>query len=869
MVEGPARFFQGFEEVHRIRLGVLGANHDETSDVVDLWPFDMVVGEDGYAYGFVYRMRRKNGATGASACDVFADFYNSKRGLWEQGVVLMEGVPLPPDLDATGGRQMSVSEWGRFVYVFLEDREPVALTTNRDSPWAAVAQTNTGPGKRPTLLSPDKAGALGSLTALDDAGRAGNGQVVLLDYLPEETGLFPWSGGVSGSGLPAPQSAEDLNKLLPGDYTFAYVLHNSTNGRRSAISDLAQSRTTDFDPDGTGVLDPVGLYAAIEICYDTTLYDQAYIYRSVRVQGAGGTYIGTIYHLDRVIDLADYQTVNNPLADPDQAQAIYWYELEDKQLAAQDTFEDRTTFDENMPQGGASLWYENTMLVSSIRTASSSSSEEIRREDAVRGAGELRWSSLTDLSPELFPPANRYYPDIPTNAIVAMRKVSPNVIGFSRDRQYHIRKESTYLKVQEIHEGFGVVGNRAVETVGSLLYFVSTKGVKAVAANGQLDDVAALNQVIMEDWKNSLEKVSVALDPAFSAFFIHNEEEEEMCVVWFTTGTVTMVRDVPFRQVVRGRWPETFTFDSDNLLQDAGVGNSTYANPLVERAFFVQNSPKESASDVVSGWSPRIYRVDYRKARMQTTGAGAGSHDYGLLPNTADSLVVVGDAYTAPDGQILTVNNATYTLPTDCWGYKIYVLKSSTVDIQTSAVIHSRPSATTLKLTADTMSSLYGLAAGDVLGISPIYFEWQGYPLGPVAEEGSPMGDDQDFFRVKVLDSIGCSFSLVTGYLLTADTTLARFRGAAYLGDRPTPEAYATPVGSNGAAVQTIKDHEGKYHAAFGVNTAGGYAGKHGVHGAIITPAIIIACPDLDGALLGVHVRGHVRDSVRTERMSP
>jgi len=893
-LEGPPGPFPGFIEVHRLTAATFwggASHHDESSEITDFKPFNIIIGDSDYGYGFIFRARRK---TSSSTCDVFMVLWSSVNGEWHNvghPYTVLEGVPLPRDLDGVNGRQMSIAVVGRLIYVFVEDQEPVLVRVPRSYVtsvgfvYEPEISTNTGPGLKPILISPRLSGGLGSITVTGDPNRPGAGQIFLTEFLPEATGLFPTgdygggsstTGGASGTATTGGSGVDQttITKLKPGDYAFCYVLYDSTTGRRSALSEVAEARKDDFDPDGpltthssgtvSGGLDPIPLYAAIEICYDKTLYDQAYIYRSVRVQDAGGTYIATIYHLDKIIDLVEYHTTNNPLANPNVGQSVYWYELEDKQLAVQSTFGDPTQYDENMPKGGAALWYENTMLVSSIKGSSLSSSEEVRRDDGYRGVGEIRWSSLTEVSPELFPPSNRYYPPLPSNDVLVMKQVGPNVVGFSRDRQYIIRKESVYAKVLQIHEGFGVANEVCVDSVGSLLYFLGTKGLKSVDANAQLDDVLGIQQVVLEQWNTSIEKCSLAFDPAMSVLFVFNREEEEMACFWFNTAQITMVQDLPFREVTRGSWPSDFQFDLDLLDATQGVGNATYYNPLVERAFFVQNPPKNTSGDIITGFRHRIFMVDYKREKTHDPTGLSNQTLHSLFPTDSDVVFTVGADFSS--GTTLTLDG-TYTMSNDSWGYRLYVLEAEdTTLLHKQATIHDADGAPTeVELTDDTASELYGLKAGDKVGMCPVYVRWEGSPVATQDENGQDFSSPGDMFRTKQVDSIGCAFCTVSGSTLSLDATLARFRGHVYRGNRTEPTATGDTRDRAGEYVRSITEDEGVYQAPMG-GTDTNVEGRYGIHGAILTPSVSVVCPGLYFQLVGVMVKGSVKESERTAR---
>lgn len=870
-VDGGLRPFPGFIPVHEFDLSSNGglsgwegtsAQHDERSVIVDFFVRDFIVGEDSYGYGFVYRVQRGGNQTHA---DVFIDYFNGKTGLWVRSLALLTDVPTNPSQDPIDGRRMSVVTWGRLIYVFIEDHAPVSFSIERDSPYtASVINTTTGPQKRPFLCEPSKgstvySGGLGSITTTGDASRPGAGQIFLTNGLPSTVGL-----GLTGGSH---QADIDVRSLTPGDYAFAYQLYNSQTGLRSAISDIVPARTDDFDP-GSG---PVNLNAAIEIVYDSSLYDWAFIYRSVRVQDAGGTYIASILQLDAIITLEDHLTNNNPLTG-NLLQAVWFYTLEDKELVQTEPFSDNTLYDENMPKGGAALYYENTMLVSSINTTSVSTSDENRRDDAIRGLGELRYSALTEVSPELFPPANRYNPTIPSNDIILLRQVGPNVIGFSKDRQYHIRKEGFYLKPLEMHEGFGVVNDRAADTVGSLCYFVNSKGLKSVDSQGQLEDIRSLNKVIQEDWQSSISSVCIAYDPWSSTLWILNADLGEAVILWFNTAKVTQLRDLPFNLVARGVWPEQFDWDRTDLVNNAGVNNSSYYNPLAERVFFIAKAPLDP-DDLAPTGSPtgyifRVYCMDYYRERTQTEGSFIDYPRRTLMPISADALFTVAhNGLGGTDSNLVRLGTDPNVLSYDIWGSYLYVVWSTEpTRIGLRAEIFSvgpanAGSTNTIQL-SDPPPAWSTIKAGDIVAVSPVYFRWIGPPLQTFEEmQLPPSSPFRDYFHVRHVDSIGASFTdVVNERAYTCPLT-----GAVFLGSDASPAAVGFTYDVQGAEYSGLEDGEGLYYMSPKLSTSS-FTARFGADGTVLAPSICTYTPDTDFRLVGIMVTGSVRESTRTRR---
>lgn len=878
--DGGMRPHHGFKHAYTFDPAgweaALPTHHDSTSKIVEFFPVNFKVGSTYYAYGFVYRVRRQDDTT---KTDIFLDYWLSGLGEWRTNVLLYQDRPLPIEYDEVNGRQMSVSVWGRFIYVFVEGSEPFSFSVADDSPtFTESIQLNPGPGLRPRLLAVDKtvAAGLGGITSIDDTDRPGSGQIFLTEYYPDEI-----TDGIGGDLLPAGTSASiqdgfeqgrlEIASLQPGSYAFAYVLYNSDSGRRSALSEVAYARYSHFDPDGTGAGTVVPLHAAIEITYDSTKFDQAYVYRSVRVEDAGGTYIAAILHLDAIIDLADYRTSNNtnggglpvpPASASTIRQSVYFYELEDKQLVRQDVFIDQVMFDENMPFGGCSMLYDNTMLVSNIRGGAASTTEQNRPDDALRGLGELRWSSLTDTSPELFSPANRYYPDLPNNKIIAMEMVGPNVIGFSKDRQYLIRKESG-VSVYPIHIGYGTLNTNTTETLATTCYFITPKGLKAVDVQAQLDDVKSLNHLIQEEWASTLDQTSLAHDPHLGCLFINNEVEETCYILWFNTAKVTRLIDTPFTAVKRGVWPLNFPIlDEDDLLNAAGAVQETeWAGTLTERVLFLQNHITYlDNADINQSFKPRLFIVDANREREQSEGDFDGEKRRTLMDFTHDSIFPVKTAFSS--GTNLKVKAGTpYTRVLDTserqlHGYKLYVLESANAALVglSATIIQTDPSTgvyDTIVLKSDEAAALHGLAVDDVVGISPMVVKWIGHPAPLQNGPGEP-APDQGFFRLRHFDTMALTMTDVTNE--RAAEAEGFFSAQAYRGSDTTPAVVGYSNDTSGNKTNALTEYEGIYSASFDI---------YGVDGSCLSPGFTIIYPDADFTILGVSVSGSIKATTR------
>jgi hypothetical protein len=144
-------------------------------------------------------------------------------------------------------------------------------------------------------------------------------------------------------------------------------------------------------------------------------------------------------------------------------------------------------------------------------------------------------------------------------------------------------------------------------------------------------------------------------------------------------------------------------------------------------------------------------------------------------------------------------------------------------------------------------------------------FEWGGWPIGLVDAQGMVFSN-ADFFRMKVVSSLGAAFSDVSGPPLTDSVTapqtpLARFFGLVWRGVDDSTYAVAETLDTEGNHYPSVQDHEGVVYAAFGSDASDG---KYGVKGTSLSPGLRILCSDLEFRLLGCIVRGTITGAERT-----
>ena len=709
---------------------------------------------------------------------------------------------------------------------------------------------------------------------------------LLIDLQEMESMTTEWSVdnpvdiGSSGAGVPGTSNGENIlanaQKFGPYTYGVAYMLYDSTTGRQSSLSDICRFTIPDtFIETSEAPREVPTHYISIDVTYDPREFDRMYVYRTLAQETTGGTQVASILSLEAIVNLKDHQLFTDDNDDSGvghgndvRDQSFYTFALTDEALLYKPTFDGQTPiYDEEVPYGGELEFYNNTLFVSNITNSPAPISTEDVVNEIKRGLGELRWSSLTNYSPEMFPVENFFIPDTPTNEIIAMATVSGKLIGFSRDRMYFIQKEggggSAFMRIVEMHEGFGTISGRTVAAIGSFIYFLTTRGVKTVSTQGRLDDVRAFDKVITDDWASVLSNCSLSYDPGSSAMFLLSPDNEEIQVLWFNSSRTTTIKDATFKETRTGVWPEAASKDKGDLSE------ADLKTALVERAMFLQNPPL-SSTNAATG-VPRVFILDYKREKRTADGGSnprltmQDGHGDTLL-TTIDSLVVE-EPWTS--GVQVASTNIDITFTTDAgdvvgnpWiGSYIYCLESSD-----SSFIGKKSKVIGVENDAGGDKFYFGdsifsnIPDGSILALSPVYFRWIGHPL-PVTSESTGRVS-QDLHRTKQIDSLGCSFVEVSSPDSSYDP-YSRFKGTVVEGSIGSTKSENWVVDQEGTKVQSVKDGESDRWVSFGTDSD--LAGNYGVIGGTLSPGVEVVVPDVDFRLMSVLVNGKILPSYRSD----
>ncbi len=857
----------------------VGFTHTKTSIVTDFFPVQFHISEGNFGQGFVYRVKSASNNYAAIYMDYCPTATVDSAAGWRT-VLLSKHAASPTAADISPTAKMDVASVGRHVMIFMQGMTPRIFYINNAGGTFTHKVFDSAIGKSPKFQS---------LLTSGGANTAHDGRMVL-----------------SLTGTPVTGLTDSSSKLSSGDYSFAYYFYNTQTGRRSPLSEISQILESDT---GWGTADK---YVNISVQYNSELWDQVYIFRSVKTQAVGGTYNASILHLDTIWDtteptgaggseytentLRKNDTPSITLTDAAGTSIVYknkigTFQLDDIALTMQDVYLDKVIYEEETPRGKSCEVLDGTLLVADPQGGTPPTTNSGSIAERERNVGELRWSSVTEKSPELFPINNKYSPEIFQNRIEALSKVGDFAVGFSRDRLYHIRREGLYLKIEDLHAGFGIAGLEASSDAGPLCYFVSHKGLKAVANNGQLDDVRNLDNLLAGAWRDNLDSLRMAYDPYASCLFILNPVQDQSVCMWFSTGRISEFHDVPFTDVKKGVCPLKWSSNSEFT----NINNAfTTTDTMVERAFFLQNADSITASEIPTNWKPRVYILDID--RNKTAGANATAiSGYVKLVRTLD---IIGDGKFSVAANSVTASGNTFQFPLESGSYldtgtskaggtnggqnvhgaKAYVVACSNPDLigekftVLNTKVTSGGSDTTAGGASQTMTVVVsnkgwpvGLNAAGVtfsFCLSPMYVNWVGGSLPMTRMEDGMVQTSSDMFRNKQISSIGCHFIDVSGGYSGSNF----YEGEAYKGSNDDPSLRAIPSDFSGSIIgSSIETGETAHYAAFkGTDT--NTAGRHGIQDSVLAPGFRSYISDLDYKLMSIIVRGRSSDTDTSER---
>lgn len=600
------------------------ATNTNRAIVLDFWTFTARIGSSKYCYGVVYLAQRPSSTTR----DLIIEGYRTDTSAYFQRVLVENSALLGV---STGDYAINVVPTSRVVYVFIRGMAPKAVSWT-DSV-AALNIVSAGPGSKPlgTWVSTDTVAAAPyepTVTLLPDPSGGTVGSFVVYSSTTNPYAANYWSDTSARWTTATSQKA--------GDYSFAVQFEDSNTGRRSQLSDNVAVTFTGANRKFT----VVGIV-------DTAKYDTVKIWRSVRTTNAAGIFTTGILQLEATFLASAYEiTTTGPTWTPALAATVkkwaYAVQKDDRQLVMQDTFQDKPAFLDNVPFGGAAVAFQNQLYVSNIQGQAAST------DDQMKSVGEIRWSSASDGSYELFAPKGRWTPDLFGDTPIAFQQAGQMLAGFSGNQIYFIMRDGAFVRVMTAHSGYGVVGPYGASSIGPMIYYVTHQGVRVLYPDGRLDEVGAMDWLISQYWADDLERVSLAFDPRTTALYFLNPVKGKAAVLWFASGTVSELHQLPFTKCARALYPRS-------------VGGA-----LEDTALFLLSPTDITHSSSTTGFVARLMQPAKTGLDRVRTPSGSnlfeGVH-YGLIDGNCDrcvSATIYDNSSSIPKSVIVEWNARSY-----------------------------------------------------------------------------------------------------------------------------------------------------------------------------------------------------------------
>jgi hypothetical protein len=547
----------------------------------------------------------------------------------------------------------------------------------------------------------------------------------------------------------------------------------------------------------------------------TTDYNRLLIYRSVNQGGNSGAsvYGAGALHLDQVVDIS---TLTGSASAPSTLQV--WNASTDEQLVYQDVYVDKGKCDTYMPKGGIAGFMGNTLFVSRISDSSSalpSGISGVTPESPPRGLGDMRWSNTGEMQPENFNPSNRWVPKTPANEVINMRQVGLYLMAFSGDRIYRVGRSGQFIRVEEGHIGYGLQARNGIETIGSMVYFVSGGGLKAISSEGQIEDVTALDNLLNIRWLTARSSTQLAFDAQGQCLTVLNptptEEAAagEAALLWFGTNRVTQLIDLPFFKCTTGY----FKASVDTSVQ--------------RRALFLKYDSAETIG---------VYMVDHARQYNVETNLCGGDRDL-------NDPCQIWNCNLAPPASI----------PTSAYGCMAY-----NVDTCESIPVN--------ELYNEWVTSPQSFL-NQVYSIAPIVQQWVGGNIGVQIQPGEP--EFKDFFRQKQVSSCAAYYETLAappvdplvsiGDHDTAYPPTASWQALLYRGLETLPLATAKPLERGGAVMASFDAND----PSLAARIANAPFGKHGVVWPTLSPSWRCVLSGVEVRLLAFSAVGRILDSDR------
>jgi hypothetical protein len=507
-------------------------------------------------------------------------------------------------------------------------------------------------------------------------------------------GSFPedFTDGGGDCGTWTATDASTGGFIQDGTFLVGYRYHSISRNVYGAM------KTHEVVANETGSLQSivVGVTGVSEANTNIEDFDEVEIFRSISVSAAGSSFQGGRLFKEGTASITDAGSTRS------------WT------FTCSKTNEQLVTEQEYLPQAEEAYTPPNVGRIASYQgiTVVGGSSGTTTADSLAR----LQWSAIASKTmPESFPGLNTAsLPDVDSQ-VEAFVPAGDFLFALCSNAVIRIQRVADQLLTGTVHLGRGPSSRHAVCPVDNGLLMATPSALMLLnASNAALQQLGAVDGVLLDDWKASMDKVSICNDSVLGCTFVLNSTAQKALCIWHGNSTVTELEDCNFTLCTTGSHPVTLSPVRGFFLTGNGLivfpdaeGSATKATML---------GVAGTVNGTVTSYTPATKTMVVAEGSMTATGVG-------LL----DCVV-----------HVLTGANAGQ-----------------------SAVVASN-SATDLVFTTDAFTETF--AAADVISISPIPFRLRYWPLGLPDDIGYP----RYMFRRYVVHSMVVNCSGLAGEYATA-----------------------------------------------------------------------------------------------------
>jgi len=304
-----------------------------------------------------------------------------------------------------------------------------------------------------------------------------------------------------------------------GTYRVAVKYYHST---RQVYTGLSQIFTLTVDPSAvTG-----GVYSGNSYKWMLDIsqagldsdYDKIEIYRTTNLNDPMDPYKAGIFFLESTVTRG--------------TTADYWVgKMPDAALVLQKHYDPWMDPVQLPPLSGVCAYYQGSIFAAQSRYTNN-------------GLG-IVWTNPGRVRPEEFGSEYSYLGSPKDGRIHSLVVVGDTLWGFSASIAYRIIKNGGSVSVERMLEGRGPLHPGALVSVDRSVIMVTGEGL-VIFSEGVAKLIPSASRILKEDWKDSLEYITMSYDSRMGCVFIQNGYLYETLCLWTSTMQISLLEATPF-----------------------------------------------------------------------------------------------------------------------------------------------------------------------------------------------------------------------------------------------------------------------------------------------------------------------------------